>query len=78
VTLPPPSDGVCASCKTKSIVHRKDDQEETIKERLKVYNKTIEPVKNYYESMGKLVVLDASVSGTETYKELKKVLSEIG
>ena len=46
-------EGVCDKCGGKTII-RKDDQPETVLDRLAVYHKTTEPLKAYYEKQGKL------------------------
>ena len=46
-------EGVCDKCGAKTII-RKDDQPETVLDRLAVYHKTTEPLKAYYEKQGKL------------------------
>lgn len=67
ITGPPPSSGICSQCKDGKIEHRKDDQEETILERLKVFKETTGPVVKYYEERGNLVRIDASVGDEETH-----------
>ena len=44
---------LCDKCGAKTII-RKDDQPETVLDRLAVYHKTTEPLKAYYEKQGKL------------------------
>ena len=45
---PPKQDGVCDAC-GEALIQRKDDNEETVKNRLKVYHETTAPVINYYD-----------------------------
>ena len=56
VSLKPKVDGVCDDCKG-ALVQRKDDQIETIKNRLDIYHKETEPLVKYYEAQGKLKVV---------------------
>lgn len=56
VSLKPKVDGVCDDCKG-ALVQRKDDQIETIKNRLDIYHKETEPLVQYYEAQGKLKVV---------------------
>ena len=49
----PKCDGVCDLCGA-SLTIRKDDQPETVLDRLHVYHEQTEPLKDYYESTGKL------------------------
>lgn len=71
-TKPVPSDGKC-SCGGE-IIQRDDDNEETIKNRLKVYHEQTEPIKEYYASQGKVVSVDSSHSVEETNKAALKAL----
>ena len=46
-------EGVCDACGGKVVI-RKDDEPETVLERLKVYHEKTAPLKDFYESRGKL------------------------
>jgi len=65
--------GVCDKCGTK-LIQRDDDKPEKIKERLREYNRTIEPILKVYRKRGVLVEVDAAPSIEEIHKELIKVL----
>ena len=54
---PPKSEGVCDSC-GHALVQRADDNEETVKNRLKVYHETTAPVIDYYDKKGMLATVD--------------------
>jgi adenylate kinase len=54
---PPKAEGVCDACGEK-LIQRKDDNEETVKNRLKVYHETTAPVINYYDERKLLSVVD--------------------
>ena len=60
----PAVDGVCTKC-GDTLVQRKDDHPDTVKERLSVYHAQTEPLKDYYEKSGKLVI----VEGQEEVKD---------
>ena len=62
---PSVSDTECAKCGGKLIV-RKDDQPETIRERLRVYHEQTEPLKGYYEKTGKLAVVEGQEEVADT------------
>lgn len=51
---PPKSEGKCDNCGT-DLIQRKDDNEETVVNRLKVYHETTAPVIDYYEKQGILL-----------------------
>ena len=53
VAVPPKVAGVCDSCGGK-LVQRKDDAPETVKDRLEVYHKETEPLKDFYAQRGLL------------------------
>lgn len=56
-TKKPQKDGVCDRCGS-TLVQRKDDQPETVEERLRVYHEQTEPLRDYYAAAGKLLVMD--------------------
>jgi len=49
----PVVDGICDKC-NGTLVQRKDDEPETVLERLRVYHEQTEPLKDYYRGTGKL------------------------
>ncbi|MBR4354762.1 MAG: adenylate kinase [Kiritimatiellae bacterium] len=55
--LPPKVEGICDKCGAKLVV-RKDDNPETVKDRLKVYHAQTEPLIEYYTKKGLLRRID--------------------
>ena len=55
----PAVDGVCDKC-SGTLVQRKDDKPETVRERLKVYHEQTEPLKEYYKKKGTLREVNGS------------------
>ena len=53
----PEVEGVCNLCGGKLVI-RKDDEPETVKNRLNVYHEQTEPLKDFYKSCGKLIMLE--------------------
>ena len=53
---PPKIDGVCDLCGAELSV-RKDDRPETVRERLAVYHRQTEPLKDFYAARGKLRIV---------------------
>lgn len=51
---PPTQEGVCDKCGSTNLYHRADDNEETIGNRLKVYEENTAPLINYYADQGLL------------------------
>lgn len=68
---PPKADGVCDACGEK-LVQRKDDNEETVKNRLNVYHETTAPVINYYDDKGLLL----KVNGVGDIDDIFAVITE--
>ncbi len=64
-------EGVCDKCGAATII-RKDDQPETVLERLAVYHEKTAPLKDYYEKQGKLV----TVIGQEEVEQTSKLTLE--
>ena len=56
---PPKVEGVCDAC-GKELVIRKDDAPETVKNRLKVFHAETEPLKNFYEKLGVLKLVEGN------------------
>jgi adenylate kinase len=65
----PKTEGVCDIC-GGTLIQRKDDSPETVKARLQVYHEQTEPLKGYYEKLGKLRV----VEGQEDYAETDRLI----
>ena len=65
VNIPPKKEGVCDVC-GGVLKQRKDDDPETVKDRLAVYHKETEPLKDFYESRGILKTVEdqPTVAGT--------------
>ena len=56
---PPKVEGICDKCGGE-LVHRKDDNEEVIKNRLETYYKETAPIEKFYEEKGKLYSTEIS------------------
>jgi adenylate kinase len=63
----PAKDGICDKC-GDTLVQRKDDHPDTVKERLQVYHDQTEPLKDYYEKCGKLVIVEGQDKVEDTTK----------
>ena len=63
----PAVENVCNRC-GDTLVQRKDDQPETVHERLKVYHDQTEPLKDYYAAQNKLVVVEGQEEVADTTK----------
>lgn len=58
-TKKPKVEGICDFCGSKDIYQRADDTEETLNNRLEVYNRQTAELIHYYEKKGVLVRVDA-------------------
>lgn len=70
---PPKQEGVCDKCGGELIL-RKDDQPETIRDRLKVYHDQTEPLKDFYQGKGILRVVDGQAGIENTTKQVLAAL----
>ncbi len=61
----PAQEGVCDRC-GDTLVQRKDDHPDTVKERLQVYHEQTEPLKHYYSQQGKLYVVEGQEEVADT------------
>ena len=56
------------------LICRKDDNEETVKNRIKIYHEETEPIKAFYEKQGMLVIAYGQEKLEDTTKEVFKAL----
>jgi len=70
---PPRREGLCDKCNSQLLV-RKDDNPETIRERLRVFREETAPVAEYYRAKGLLREVDAAGDAEEVYAEVTKGL----
>ena len=75
VAVPPKTPGVCDSCGGK-LVQRKDDEPETVKNRLAVYHKETEPLKDFYQSRGVLKPVENQSSVEATSQAILRALGK--
>ena len=67
----PKVDGVCDVCGGTEFIRRADDNEKTVRDRLKVYNKQTAPLVSYYAKRGNLRSVDGMA-------DIKMVTASIG
>ncbi len=73
---PPINPGICDVCGGE-LYQRADDQEETIRSRLRIYTEQTSPLIDYYERQGKLVRLDGSLGRDRVFAELKQLVEQL-
>ena len=72
----PAKEGVCDLCGEKLII-RKDDEPETVLNRLNIYHDQTEPLKDFYKSKGKLIEVEGQDEVADTTALVLKALSVI-
>ena len=61
----PAKEGICDACGGE-LVQRKDDAPETVLARLAEYHQMTEPLKDFYDKLGKLVVVEGQEEVAQT------------
>ena len=72
----PLKDGICDAC-DGTLVIRKDDEPDTVLDRLDIYHKQTEPLKSYYKEQGKLIEVQGQPQVEDTIALVLAALSEI-
>ena len=70
---PPKQEGVCDNC-GGALVVRKDDRPETVRDRLAVYHMQTEPLKGFYENLGKLELVQGNQPIEAVHRDILKAL----
>ena len=72
----PKAEGVCDAC-SGTLIQRKDDHPDTVKERLAVYHDQTEPLKEYYSKQGKLRVVHGQDKVEDTTRMVLEALEDL-
>jgi adenylate kinase len=67
---PPEESGVCDGCGDE-LIQRDDDDEETVRERLDVFDENTRPVVDFYDDEGELVRIDGHGTPGEVWEALR-------
>ncbi|WP_019625650.1 adenylate kinase [Thioalkalivibrio sp. ALJT] len=73
-TFPPQKEGVCDLCGGE-LIHRADDNEETVVNRLKVYEDQTRPLIEYYDGHGLLKHINGTRDIELIFDEIRQLLS---
>ena len=73
VANPPKMENVCDSCGSELVI-RKDDNPETVRNRLKVFHAETEPLKDFYEKLGTLKLVEGNQSIDQITKDILAAL----
>lgn len=76
ITKRPSVDGVCDKC-SGSVVHRKDDMESIILDRLTTYAHDTEPLRNFYSSANQLFDIDAEKDSVFVHDQILTILKKM-
>ena len=71
--LPPKVEGICDNCGTELVI-RKDDNPDTVKDRLVVYHQQTEPLIAYYREKGLLRMVDGTTGVKNVAEAFLKVM----
>lgn len=75
-TKPPKFAGVCDVCQT-TLIQRADDSEDSVKNRLRIYNKATRPLLGYYEKTDLLMTVDGALPTLTVFAEIVSKLDGI-
>jgi len=70
---PPATDGKCSACGGE-LVHRDDDKEETIRNRMDVYHQQTAPLEDYYRNQGLLQAVDGMQDISAVQEQIVSIL----
>ena len=73
VANPPKHDGICDLCGSE-VTTRKDDELETVRNRLAVYHAATEVLKDYYRDQGKLRLICGEQSIEDVYRDILRAI----
>ena len=73
VTNPPAENMICNVC-GGHVIQREDDHEETISNRMNIYQQQTAPLRQFYKNKGKYHKIDGSRSITEVQSEIFKII----
>jgi len=73
---PPMNEGVCEKCGSR-LIQRDDDKEETVRNRLKIYQEQTAPLIEYYRKKGKLVDIDGSGGIDAVFAQMVDAISHL-
>lgn len=73
ISRPPKVDGKC-DVSGEELIHRDDDKEDVVRNRLEVFENTIGPMLEYYSSKGNLKKVDAEKDPADIFSDLKSLI----
>jgi len=73
---PPLTESVCDAC-GHELIQREDDLEESVLNRLKIYNEKTKPLLDYYQEKGLLMIVNGKKSSNTVFKDIITKLGEL-
>ncbi len=73
--IPPKQDGICDRCGS-ALIQRPDDQPATVRERLKIYRASTQPIVDFYKERGVFHTVNGDLEVTPLQKELEQYFSK--
>ncbi len=73
---PPRQEGICDVCGSE-LAQRKDDREEVVAERLRVYRQQTQPVEDFYKGQGNYFEVDGAQEPEQVSKQMSTVIEQI-
>lgn len=74
--MPSKVEGICDKCENE-LFHRPDDTEETVKNRIEVYQKNTKPLIDFYKNQKKIRAVDSSKPLPEVAAMISKILNDL-
>ena len=71
----PEQEGVCDKCKSTEFIRRADDNEETVRARLKAYHEQTAPIAQFYGDLGILFSVDGMADIDVVSRQLESIIS---
>ena len=75
-TIKPKKDGICDVCGT-ALIQRKDDNEETVLNRLSIYEEKTKPLLDYYQEQDLVIDIDGMGDIQDIFKNVANVLGAL-
>ena len=75
IFAPPRTLGVCDACGSTEFIRRPDDNEQTVRDRLRVYNSQTAPLIDYYGKKGALETVDGMAAIEEVARQIERSLN---
>ena len=75
-SIKPKVEGICDVCGGK-LIARADDDEETVLQRLKVYENQTKPLLDYYQKQDLVITIDGDDDIQPIFKRIKKILEDM-